>query len=205
MNRIERKKRSTQQNILAAAMQLFTRQGVDATTMEQIADHADIAKGTLYNYFPVKEAILSEFIKSRFSQRSPEWIETIHSLPDTRTRLAFVLRELMAGVMRQPELFERYHVYRVQNMLSLRKSEAEESGFRLSSDEIIRLGRQSGELRLDLPAELLLGLFEFIFIEIAMQFYKDPQSFDLETAIARSVDLFLNGAQSRGTQMTQMK
>src|SRR3546814_9667297 len=34
-----------------AAMQLFARQGVDATTIDEIVDLAGVAKGTFYNYF----------------------------------------------------------------------------------------------------------------------------------------------------------
>lgn len=32
--------------------------GYEAVCMEQIADAADVAKATLYNYFPVKEALI---------------------------------------------------------------------------------------------------------------------------------------------------
>lgn len=44
---------------MAAAMALIRAYGFEETTMEQIAEEADIAKGTLYNYFPAKEAIIS--------------------------------------------------------------------------------------------------------------------------------------------------
>lgn len=48
-----RKKEKTRQVIITTAMNLFIQNGYEATTMEQIAEMADIAKGTLYNYFPV--------------------------------------------------------------------------------------------------------------------------------------------------------
>ena len=47
--RMERKKAEMKQKIITVAMTLFKTQGVDATTMEQIAAEVDIAKGTLYN------------------------------------------------------------------------------------------------------------------------------------------------------------
>ncbi len=68
-NRMDRKKKETRQKIIASGMDLFIRQGFEAVTMEQIAEQADIAKGTLYNYFPIKEAILDAFMKNRFQQR----------------------------------------------------------------------------------------------------------------------------------------
>ena len=59
-NRTERKKEETRQKVIGVALQLFRQNGLEATTMEQIAEVADIAKGTLYNYFPAKEAIIHE-------------------------------------------------------------------------------------------------------------------------------------------------
>ena len=61
LNRRERKKQETRQKIIKIAMYLFRKQGFDSTSMEQIADDVDISKATLYNYFPVKESIISEY------------------------------------------------------------------------------------------------------------------------------------------------
>lgn len=51
-------KAATRQEILQAAGRLFARQGFEATTTRDIAQSAGIASGTLFNYFPTKEAIL---------------------------------------------------------------------------------------------------------------------------------------------------
>ncbi len=55
----DRKKRRTRQAIRAAAIELFTAQGVDATTVEQIAAAADISPRTYFNYFDTKEQAVS--------------------------------------------------------------------------------------------------------------------------------------------------
>ena len=41
-----------------AAVALFREQGYEATTVDQIARRADVAKGTFFNYFPTKDAVL---------------------------------------------------------------------------------------------------------------------------------------------------
>jgi TetR/AcrR family transcriptional regulator, cholesterol catabolism regulator len=56
--RRERHKLEVYRRIHKAAVTLFRRQGYDATTVEQIADRADVAKGTVFNYFPTKESLL---------------------------------------------------------------------------------------------------------------------------------------------------
>src|SRR5262245_58927121 len=51
-------KTATRQRILDSAQQLFAAQGFESTTTRDIAQSAEIAVGTLFNYFPTKEAIV---------------------------------------------------------------------------------------------------------------------------------------------------
>lgn len=48
---------STEKAIRAAARKLFLRHGFDATSTREIAERAKVAVGTLFNYFPSKEAL----------------------------------------------------------------------------------------------------------------------------------------------------
>jgi AcrR family transcriptional regulator len=52
-------KAATRQRILDTAKQLFADRGYDATATRDIARAAGIASGTLFNYFPTKEAIVA--------------------------------------------------------------------------------------------------------------------------------------------------
>lgn len=192
--RTERKKEETKNKIVSVSLELFKKQGFDNTTMEQIAREVDIAKGTLYNYFPVKEAILADYIKQAFKEKNPGKLQRIKNLPDTRERLTQVLSELIEGVKTQKDIFLKFFVYRVQSVLTLEKVESEKSGIEQLAAEIITLGQQSGELRTDLPFEALLDLFDFVFVEIAKTFYQDPDNFLTAKVVRQYVDLFMNGA-----------
>lgn len=194
-DRIERKKEETKLKIIGVALRLFLEYGINAVTMEQIAEETDIAKGTLYNYFPVKEAIIDEYIQRCSMDKNLERIERIQNLPDTRTRLWVSLNELIEGVRAQKEIFEVYFTYRVRNMVSLRQEETAKSGFALLGSEIIQLGQKNGEIRSDLTLDSLEALFEFVFIKVAQQFYKDPQGFNPNIVIAQYINLFMEGAQ----------
>lgn len=61
-SRRERKKRETRARIVDAATRLFVAHGFDAPTVDDIAEAADVAKGTIYNYFDTKEALLFELL-----------------------------------------------------------------------------------------------------------------------------------------------
>jgi AcrR family transcriptional regulator len=51
----ERKKADTHDAIRAAAADLFLEQGYDATTMEAVAEAANVSVRTVFRYFPTKE------------------------------------------------------------------------------------------------------------------------------------------------------
>jgi AcrR family transcriptional regulator len=193
INRVDRKKEQTKQKIITVALSLFRQNGFAVTTMEQIAGAADIAKGTLYNYFPVKEAIVDEYIKRSFKDRAPERLLQLQKLPDTRLRLVLMLGELIEKVQAQKVLFEKYMIYRMQQLLALHQEDSEKSGLYLEIREIIRLGQLGGEIRTDLPAAIIEDLFDFIFVEAAKQFYLNAGKFNAQQTIERCVDLFMNG------------
>lgn len=58
----ERKKADTRMRILESAVELFSKRGIEAVTVEEIAEAADIGKGTVYNYFGAKEDIVVAFL-----------------------------------------------------------------------------------------------------------------------------------------------
>lgn len=70
----ERKKLQTRRAIHGAAVALVLEQGLDATTIEQICEAADVSPRTFFNYFPSKsaavlalpEAVVTEAAADRF-------------------------------------------------------------------------------------------------------------------------------------------
>ena len=64
---------NTKQEILEAALELFSVQGFEATSVSQIADAVGIRKASLYSHFENKQAILDALVKEvldRYAQRS---------------------------------------------------------------------------------------------------------------------------------------
>ena len=54
----ERKKQRTRETIVTVALELFAERGYQQTTVAEIAEAAEVSKGTVFAYFPSKEDIV---------------------------------------------------------------------------------------------------------------------------------------------------
>ena len=61
----QRRKDARPSEIIAAALRLWADRGFAATRLEDVAAGADIAKGTIYRYFPSKEALFEAALQDR--------------------------------------------------------------------------------------------------------------------------------------------
>ncbi|WP_129307108.1 TetR family transcriptional regulator [Streptomyces sp. L2] len=97
----ERKKIKTREAIRSATYALVEQQGYDATTIDQIAERAEVSPSTVFRYFPTKEDIVltdeyDPVLLEKIRRRPAEerWTDTIRS----------VLREAVrVGVEEEPD------------------------------------------------------------------------------------------------------
>jgi AcrR family transcriptional regulator len=94
--RRERKKRQTSEAIQVAARRLFAAQGYAATTVQQIADEADVSERTLFRYFESKEDLLLPDVEAFF--RAVE--SAIRARPADETPLTSIFEALVEATER---------------------------------------------------------------------------------------------------------
>jgi len=161
--RRERRRRETHIRIFETAMRLFAERGYANTPVEEITEAADVAKGTFFNYFPSKEAILQALAERQLGvlkaaeERArtaasvrPVLIEMIYGLSERPARSQLLLRSLIGVAM-------------TNNTLSNFLGRLLEGGRGLIA-KIMQRGQELGELRMDLtPVELARVLQHSIF------------------------------------------
>jgi AcrR family transcriptional regulator len=99
------RRQQTLVTLRSAAYQLMSVNGVDATTIQQITDIADVGFGTFYNYFPSKEALARDVldcvihnIGERNDLVTPELGET-DPVRIVANSVRFVIREMTTNSM----------------------------------------------------------------------------------------------------------
>ncbi|OLO28580.1 NADH dehydrogenase [Alkalihalophilus pseudofirmus] len=109
------KKERTKERIVRAAIGLFRENGFDATTVKEITEAAEVAKGTFFNYFPTKESILQSLIEERLVA-----VDQLINKPSFYQRsllykIEKVIAELLADYNDNPELSVKMWVHSLQS------------------------------------------------------------------------------------------
>ena len=58
----------TREKILTAALEVFSAKGFHGTTVDEIAERAELGKGTVYRHFHSKKGLFSELIRSKVAE-----------------------------------------------------------------------------------------------------------------------------------------
>jgi len=153
--RRERKKEETKRRIFVAALQLFHDKGFEHTTVDEITERADVAKGTFFNYFPRKESVLA-YLSEEWLERVEEQATQKHLLAADRITGFFVAVASAYGENRTLA-----HLVVHAGMQQMFCSEDVQSRGRLVSlvKDAVSEGQASGEFRTDIePGAIFLAL-----------------------------------------------
>lgn len=93
---------SSREKILEAARQLFAIKGYAETSVEEIAERAGVAKGTIYTHFASKDELLITILRIG----TDELIARVHKLMKTCEPYPIRLRNITLAIL---EYFDRHH------------------------------------------------------------------------------------------------
>lgn len=101
----ERKRADTEQRLVAAATELFVRDGYATTTLTAIAQHAGLAARTVYVHFPTKADLLRRCIgvaiggdAADVALADRDWMRAATTAPSRRERIR-LMAAVTAGLM----------------------------------------------------------------------------------------------------------
>jgi AcrR family transcriptional regulator len=192
VTRRERKKEETKERILHAAFDLFRKHGVEATTVEQICERADVAKGTFFNYFPRKEEVFGYLGELWVSEAERRVAEAVESGPPTwqQARDTFIA---FASYYEQDRLLARYMA---QEWSRSRYDPTDEVCRRWDAlgKQVVSSLQSRGELRADVDPALIHRIMGDVYHDTIMLWLESPEPpFSLQDELRRRLTLVVEG------------
>ena len=93
-------------NIMSAAGELFEKKGIDGTTMDDIAKHADYSKSTIYVYFKSKEEIYNSILVNYADTLAGEIADAMSGVRSFPESFISVCNSICSFKQRFPDYFE---------------------------------------------------------------------------------------------------
>lgn len=193
-SRRERKKEETRKKLIEAAADLFRRQGFANTAVDQITEAIDVGKGTFYNYFDSKEAVVSALIDEE-SQAYMQMLPMVLQLPFTGERLKAIMKESARWVEANPEFMRIDVAYRTTRNLG-HPEFLETDGLWNMICQILTFGQQAGDIRGDQEVIELASYFYGLLCGVLIAWFDWPAGLSLAERLERMVDFFINGAKN---------
>lgn len=92
--RFDKRKAETKAKIFKAAVELFLEHGYEMTTIEQIVERADVAKGTFFIHFPTKKAVIFYLGEQRVALMEEMLAEKLKAIKSAREKIFSLLNVL---------------------------------------------------------------------------------------------------------------
>ncbi|KWA73079.1 TetR family transcriptional regulator [Burkholderia ubonensis] len=180
-------------HLAETAARLFDAHGYEAVTMEQIAAEADVAKRTLYNHFPTKEAVLAHWLEGELERDLAHLQRDVARRKTFASRIACVLDASAAWCEQHPVYLLAYLRHR---FLSIGVAEAESgSDIALVWKRLIVAGQQAGELNGALCADQLATWFHHLYLAAMLRWLNVP-GLSLKREFQSVARLFVEGAKA---------
>jgi AcrR family transcriptional regulator len=197
LGRRERRRVQTEDRIVKAAIQLFNKQGFAQTTVEQITEAADVGKGTFFNYFPNKEAVLGIIFRIQ-GEALAEMADKVQEATDVREFLLGFIHAFLTKHQRTPVLVRS--IFGVTLSYDhLRMNLLEMAGrARAGLTVVLERGQRLGQVRTDVSAADLAATFQRMVIGTHV-FWALHESQDLHKLVDTSFEVIWSGIAARAT------
>jgi AcrR family transcriptional regulator len=195
LGRRARKRTQMLGHLAGTATRLFDSHGYEPVTMEQIARKADVAKRTLYNHFPTKEAVLAHWIEAELDRDLAHLQAGMAKCTTFVSRVTFLLNASADWCSQHPAYLTAYLRHR---FLSIGIAEADSgksngTGIALAWQQLIGEGQRAGELSRALPADQLATWFHHLYLAALLRWLTVP-GLTLRKEFRAMIRLFVGGA-----------
>jgi AcrR family transcriptional regulator len=182
--RKEREKEQRRQEIITAAEKVFFKKGIDNSTMDDVAEQAELSKATLYLYFSSKDEIYSAIFSKSQKKLFKMIKNATDNLTDTREKITEFISAFISFQKKNPDYFEAFFYFLTRDIKFSEKDcyveERKSSGKEFLSDwvDLVQKGKKEKLIREDLnaiPVAIILWMQLIGFLKIYPKLQKNFQ------------------------------
>lgn len=172
--RVDRRRQRTRSAIIAAGQQLFATRPMEAVSIDDIVEAADVAKGSFYNHFDDKEGLAATIIELVQGDCEHHVFVANQDVEDAAARVARALAVMVRYAHDHPD--------RLQALLSLSNRRTNVNApLNAGVTHDIKHGLETGRFRgvtLESGVLIVIGL-----ISVAVDFLSGPNALTLPTQV----------------------
>ncbi len=207
-SRRERRRIETRERLFEAALSLLCERDFDAVTIEMITEAADVGKGTFFNYFENKEAVIVAY----FDRLRNQLIEGLRT-PDAAALESEdrhpgvpgpVWKQIIVTSHKLAEIDGRNHrLTRTLFSLTLVNDAVRQANQRLgievgaSANALIHFGQATGEFRADMPPDALSEFIGRVYQSAVYEWALKESGEPLEISLMQNLMLVWDAIRSR--------
>ncbi len=202
-------KKAKQKIILNAALSVFARKGFNGALIDDIAKEANIAKGTIYQYFKSKDDLFFESMQWFFnslSESADRKIDNEHDSASVQLKKYF---EYMIGLAEEskdlfPLMMEFWSASTTGTNQKVFKKyfNGIYNQYRKQIAQILQYGIDTGEFRRDIDVDsnssALVGVIDGLFLQDWFD-----KKFDIQMTSREFIDVIMKGILKRGSSINR--
>lgn len=201
LTRRQRRRLEIELRLLDASTMLFVEKGYDETTVAEIADAADVAYGTFFNYFPAKSDLLAAMGEREVAALS-EQLSTLSRRPGRIDEALTLLFESFAKRLESASPGERALAAMIQSITFATAPSDRDLGYQEAFAAFIRQAVTSGRVRGDIAPDTLADLLASAYSAMALSWVHMPE-FPVRDRARAMADLLGETLAPRGPRLSE--
>ena len=192
LTRRERKKDETKRRIFKAAVKLFRDKGFEATTVDEITERADVAKGTFFNYFPKKEAVLGYLSEMRLVEAEQRADAILAARQPVREKIIALYGDAATAYEEDREL--SYYAMMESMRRAFQPEQDVHQRWHSLVVRVIEQGQAGGDVRREVDARRTVHVLGSVYMGTLITWLGCPEAqFPLQDELKQRLSLVLDG------------
>lgn len=193
VNRSQKRAAETRRRLYQEALRLFLEKGFEKTTVSEITDAADVAKGTFFTHFPTKESVMGELGTLVLEQMEA----CIRGLQNSGSAVATQILSLFDAAGRWHEKNRELSRLAVQVLTvspgGMEADRPNQTRFFCLLLDLVGRGQQSGEFDPRVSPEIAAQTLGGVYFSAVMSWHLTPSLPPLRKMLAEGIGLVTKG------------